>query len=186
MPLYRSFRFQLRLKPAQERTLRRWAGQLRWIWNRAIERQEERRKAGEKHASYYDMAAWLTAWRHAPETAWLADGPVQCQQHALQQLDRSYRQFFLGNRGKPRPKKRGRDPGFRFPDPTRAPFDPSTSRVRLPKIGWVRIRHSRPIEYAILNASVSTDGVKWYVSFECQLEETIPAANIQPTLGIDL
>jgi putative transposase len=40
------------------------------------------------------MAKWLTAWRNAPETAWLAEGPVHPQQQVLRRLEAAYRRFF--------------------------------------------------------------------------------------------
>ncbi len=63
-------RWVLRCKPAQQRPLRRWAGQLRWQWNPAPAEQRSRHARGEKHASHADMHAdmgkWLTGWRHCP------------------------------------------------------------------------------------------------------------------------
>jgi putative transposase len=83
----KAFRFALRAKPAQERQLARWSGQLRWIWNQALAEQRARHARGEKYASYVDMAKWLTSWRNAPATAWLAEGPAQPQQQVLKRLD---------------------------------------------------------------------------------------------------
>ena len=63
MSSIKAFRFQLRLQPAQERQLARWAGQLRWVWNHALAEQRARHARAEKYASYADMCKWLTAWR---------------------------------------------------------------------------------------------------------------------------
>lgn len=49
-----AYRFQLRCKPVQERSLRRFAGGLRWIWNQALAEQKARYVRGEKFASYVD------------------------------------------------------------------------------------------------------------------------------------
>lgn len=72
----KAYRFQLRCKPAQERAMRRFAGGLRWVWNQALAQQRERHERGEKFAGYAQICTWLTAWRHAPDTAWLAEGPI--------------------------------------------------------------------------------------------------------------
>ena len=84
------FRFQLRTKPGAERTLRRFAGSCRWVWNAAIAEQQRRREAGEKFSNYVAMAKWLTAWRHAPETAWLAEAPIHPLQQTLRRLEAAY------------------------------------------------------------------------------------------------
>ncbi len=59
--MLRAYCFQLRCKPAQERALRRFAGGLRWVWNRAVAEQKARYARGEKLAGFVDMAKWLTA-----------------------------------------------------------------------------------------------------------------------------
>ena len=92
--MLRAYRFQLRCKPAQERALWRFEGGLRWVWNQALAEQQARYARGEKFASYVDMAKWLTAWRNAPETDWLAEGPVHPQQQALRRLEDAFKRFF--------------------------------------------------------------------------------------------
>jgi transposase len=39
------------------------------------------------------------------------------------------------------------------------------AQVRLPKVGWVRFRLSRPLGGVVRNATVSRDGLGWHVSF---------------------
>lgn len=87
MSSIRAYRFQLRLRPAHAAQLRRIAGGLRWVWNQALAEQRARHARGEKYASYVDMAKWLTAWRNAAETGWLAEGPIHPQQQTLKRLD---------------------------------------------------------------------------------------------------
>lgn len=59
-----------------EAVLRRWAGCCRKVWNLALAEQQARRERGEQYAGYVTMAKWVTAWRKAPETAYLAEVPV--------------------------------------------------------------------------------------------------------------
>ncbi len=63
----RAYRFNLRTRPGVEALLRRYAGGLRWVWNQAVARQREAHAAGQKYASYVDMAKWLTAPRRPPK-----------------------------------------------------------------------------------------------------------------------
>lgn len=64
----KAYRYQLRLKPAQQARLVRWSGGLRWLWNKALAEQKDRHARGESYANYVVMAKWLTDWRHAPES----------------------------------------------------------------------------------------------------------------------
>ena len=63
--------------------MRRFAGSRRFVFNRALALQKECHKQGEKRLGYAGLCQLLTAWRHAPETAWLADAPVHPLQQAL-------------------------------------------------------------------------------------------------------
>jgi putative transposase len=116
MSSIKAFRYQLRSHSAQEAKLRRYAGMCRWIWNKALEEQRARHVRGDSYANYVAMAKWLTAWRIAPQTCWLAEGPIHPQQQVLKRLDEAYRRFFAKTGGFPKFKRYGQEPGIRFPD----------------------------------------------------------------------
>ncbi len=185
MSSIKAFRFQLRLKPAQKRDLKRWAGALRWLWNRALREQVARHARSEKYAGYAQMCQWLTVWRNAPETAWLAQGPVHPQQQALRRLDEAYKRFFAKKGGFPTGKRWGQEPGLRFPDPKQFTLDASAGRLHLPKLGWVRLRLSRPVTGDLRNVTVTREGDRWYASIQVEQAGVAPAG-LAPTLGIDL
>jgi putative transposase len=159
---------------------------LRWIWNAALAEQQARHKRGEKYANYVDMAKWLTAWRHAPATAWLAIGPMHPQQQVLRRLDKAYRRFFSKAGGFPKFKKFGQAPGIRFPDPKQFALDAPNGRIKLPKLGWVRLRQSEVVEGALRNITLSQEGVKWFASLQVEVNGPVPALGMAPSLGVDL
>ncbi len=182
----KAFRFQLRVKPGTERALRRFAGSCRWTWNAAIAEQQRQREAGEPFAGHAAMCQWLTAWRHAPDTAWLAETPVHPLQQTLRRLEAAYQRFFAGQGGYPKFKRRGQEPGLRFPDPKQFALDPVNARVKLPKLGWQRVRLSRPVVGELRNATVTRERGHWLVSLQVELPDVLAAADLTPTLGIDL
>ena len=189
--MYRCVRFQLRAKPLQETQLRRWAGQARWLWNRALHEQKTRYEAGQPYANYVAMAKWLTEWRNDPETAWLAQSPVHVQQQVLKHLDHAFQRFFANIKSGARPgypkfKRYGHEPGLRFPDAKQIQFDPGTQRLKLPKLGWVRVRQSKAIPGNIANATLTREGATWSVSLQYQVADVASAAGLAPTLALDL
>jgi len=184
--MIKAYQYQLRLKGSQTASFKRWSGALRWLWNKAIAEQQARRIRGEKYANYYEMAGWLTAWRNASATAWLADGPQGPQQQLLKRLDAAYQRFFKKAGGYPKFKRYGDDPGMRFPDAKQVAYDPTNERIKLPKVGWVRLRLSRPVEGVIRNISVRREGERWYASIQTLQGDVAPSVDLQPTLGIDL
>ena len=210
MTTIRAYQFVLREKPAQAKALRRWSSGLRWLWNRAIAQQQSRHAAGEKFANYAQMCKWLTDWRADAQTAWLADGPSQPQQQVLRRLEESYKRFFAKAGGYPKFKRRGDDPGIRFPDPKQFALDqvavgarhlPDQShlaqpdrldrwcnqgRIKLPKLGWIRLRQSEKVIGKIRNVSIRKEGSCWLCSIQVETASTAPAADLGPTLGIDV
>lgn len=164
---------------------------MRWVWNRALAEQQAARDRGEKYAGFARMCKWLTAWRGAEETRWLAEGPVHPQQQVLKRLDATFQTFFANVKagkkpGYPRYKKRGDEPGIRFPDNKQFDLDAANGRIRLPKLGWVRMRMSRQVTGELRNVSVTREGDRWYVAIQTLRPAVLPSADLAPTLGIDL
>ena len=86
-----AYKFELKPNGDQQRTMRRFAGSCRFVFNRALALQQERYAQGEKKLGYAGLCKRLTEWRNGPETAWLADAPVHPLQQALKDLERAYK-----------------------------------------------------------------------------------------------
>jgi putative transposase len=184
--MIKAFKYQLRLKGSQQANFKRWSGALRWLWNHAIGEQQARRARGEKYANYAEMCKWLTAWRNDSPTVWLAEGPLHPQQQTLKRLDAAYQRFFKKAGGYPKFKRYGDDPGMRFPDAKKVAYDPINERIKLPKVGWVRLRLSRSIAGEIRNVSVRHEGARWYASIQTLSADVATSSDLKPTLGLDL
>jgi putative transposase len=59
------------------------------------------------------------------------------------------------------------------------------AEVRLPKVGWVRFRWSRPLGGAVRNATMCRDGLGWHVSFGIATDTRPAASNGLPGCGVD-
>src|SRR3712207_1940616 len=95
---------------------------------------------------------------------WIRAVYVSCQQQALRDLDRAFANFFAGRARYPTPRKKGINETFRFPGreiETRR-LSGKWSEVRLPKIGWVKFRDTRPIRGNIQNVTVSGGADGWH------------------------
>ncbi len=75
---------------------------------------------------------------------------------------------------------------MRFPDAKQIAFDGVNQRIKLPKVGWIRLRMSRPAGGEIRNVSVSKEGEKWFASIQTLAADTAPSADLKPTIGLDL
>lgn len=59
------------------------------------------------------------------------------------------------------------------------------AEVRLPKLGWLRVRLSRAIGGTIRNATASRDGNGWYISFGVHTGRRSDVPNGKPACGVD-
>lgn len=161
---------------------RQFAGVCRLVYNLALEQRET---WGRRHRlNYVSQAADLTRLR--AEFDWVRAVYVSCQQQALRDLDRAFQNFFAGRAGFPRPRKRGFNDNFRIPGREIATkrLNAKWSAIRLPKIGWVKFRDTRPLRGALKNVAVCLDAGVWHVSFACEIEHEAPAPSPQ-VVGID-
>lgn len=76
MKRLQAFKFELQPNGEQARSMRRFAGSCRFVFNKALALQKENHEAGEKFINYVAMAKLLTGWRNCADTAWLSDAPV--------------------------------------------------------------------------------------------------------------
>ncbi|EJF4877290.1 transposase [Escherichia coli] len=183
MKRLQAFKFQLRPGGQQECEMRRFAGACRFVFNRALARQNENHEAGNKYIPYGKMASWLVEWKNATETQWLKDSPSQPLQQPLKDLERAYKNFFRKRAAFPRFKKRGQNDAFRYPQGVK--LDQENSRIFLPKLGWMRYRNSRQVTGVVKNVTVSQSCGKWYISIQTESEVSTPAHPSASMVGLD-
>ncbi|MDN0075484.1 transposase [Crenobacter sp. SG2303] len=185
MQRLQAFKYELMPTGEQQRDMRRFAGACRFVFNRALALQKANHEAGGKFIGYVAMAKQLTTWRHSAATVWLKDAPVHPLQQALKDLEKAYKNFFAKRADFPRFKRKGQSGNFRYPDPKQIKFDQANGRIFLPKLGWLRYRHSREAPGELRNVTVSLSCGKWFVSIQTrrEVEPTIPQGG---AVGIDL
>ena len=179
-------RFRVEFTNEQELFAERIAGACRAVWNTGLEQRRAYRQRG----------AWMNYPQQAGELAqakaehpWLSEVPGHCLQQALMDLDKACRSYGTF-RVRWRSSRRWR-PSFRFPEGTKMVvqrLNRRHARVKLPKLGWVRFRWSRPLDGAVIrSATLTRDGAHWFVSFLVEDAHTTPAAHAGPdtAVGVD-
>jgi len=189
-------RYRYRLSPelGQQVALARAFGCARVVFNDALAARESARQAGEPYLTDARLSARLTAAKATPGRAWLTEVSAVVLQQALADLNTAYRNFFAsrnGTRTGPKagkPKFRSRKDhrqAIRFTANARFKILPN-GKLRLPKIGDVRVRWSRPLPGEPSSVTVIKDSAgRYFASFVVQ---TAPGAlpGAEPMVGIDL
>jgi putative transposase len=138
-----AFKFELMPNGEQQRQMRRFAGSCRFVYNKALALQKEMYELTKRSHTRFQLDKLLTLWKQ--ETPWLSETPSHALQQALVDLDRAYTNFFKKRADFPKFHKKGQRSSFRESDPKCVTLDQGDSRIRLPKIGWMRYRNSREV-----------------------------------------
>lgn len=184
---FRGYTYALRPTPEQAATMAQFAGVCRLVWNLALEQRRDhwqryQARTG-NNLNYVTQARELTALR--VDVDFVRAVHVTPLQLTLKALDEAYRRAWKGLGGYPRPRKKGVHDAFSFAgrEIRVEKLSRRWSRVKLPKIGWVRFRLTRPIEGAIFQATVTRTVLGWQVSIGCRVDGDVPDNGL--TVGID-
>jgi len=184
MQRLQAFKFEMMPNGEQQRDMRRFAGARRFVYNKALDIQKANHESGGKYIGYVDMANRLPEWKK--EFEWLKESPSHTLQQSLKDAERAFKNFFEKRAGFPRFKKRGVGDSFRFPDSKQFEIDKANSRIKLPKLGWIRFRQSREILGTAKNITVSQSGGKWFASIQTEREVKHPVPEATTAVGIDM
>ena len=164
------------------------------VFNDALHARQEAYAAGLPYFTDAELSARLTTAKRAPERAWLAEVSAVVLQQALADLNIGYRNFFASQSGKRRgpkvalPRFRSRkDPrqAIRFTANARFKVLPN-GELRLPKIGDVPVRWSRPLPSEPSSVTVVKDAAgRYFASFVVETRPA-PLSRADSAVGIDL
>lgn len=190
MLVHKAHKIQLLPNNIQRMTFRQWVGTARWAYNWGLERKIKAYQETGKSPGAYTLSKKITVMKHSTYL-WLCDAPKSIPRTALRQLDAAYANFF--RRVKQYAKRKG-FPKFKSKKRSRKVFhlEPDTvriegKRIRLPKMGWVRM--TKPFRFGggrlIGTVAISERAGKWYVSLAVEIEVPEPIEN-QNRIGVDL
>ena len=166
MLVRQGFQYALRLKSQRETTLRRWVGCRRFVFNEALAHQRAEVAAGRKRPGYAALCARLPALKL--QYPWLSEPPAQALQQALKDLSKAWDAKYASKFGSPRFKKKGDGDTLRLPQDCR--YDAAAGMVHLPKLGAVRLRHSREALGSLKNVTLHQERGRWVASLQTERE----------------
>ncbi|WP_433465647.1 RNA-guided endonuclease InsQ/TnpB family protein [Spirillospora sp. CA-128828] len=179
-------RYRLQPSPVQEQALLEHCGHARFVWNLCIEQHACWRPGRGSAPGFAAQCRQLTQAR--AEFAWLQAGSVTVQQQALKDFHQAMAHFFAGTHRRPTWRKAGRHEGFRIvavkPGDVRR-VSRRVGQVKIPKVGWVRFRLSRPVPDTARSFRVTRDRAgRWHGAFAA-IPDPIPAPGTGKAVGVD-
>lgn len=197
--------YQYALKPTQQQVeiMTEWLNICRGVWNYALAERKDwygsrscRIDACSIRSEYIipadaprpNFALQCKALTEVKKTKpWLKTVQSQVLQQVLKQLENAFTSMWEQKRGFPRFKKSGRMRSFLFPQLGANPLN--GNRIKLPVLGWIKMRLSRPIPdgFELKQVRIVKKASGWYAMLSLQCDVNIP--DIMPhghSLGIDL
>ena len=107
---------------------------------------------------------------------------AQVLQNVINRVDKTYINFFNGA-GYPRFQGRNRYDSFTYPQ--NWGYKIIDNKLKLSKIGLIKIIQHRPIEGKIKTCTIKRDVDQWYVTFVCEVDN-IPLPPSNQSIGIDV
>ena len=179
-------RFRIEFTTEQAEYADQIAATCRAVWNTGLEQRRAYRRRG-AWISYHEQAHELADAKD--EHSWLAEAPGHCLQQTLMDLDKACRAH--GTFGVRWRSGRRWRPSFRFPEGKKILVEKLNrrhARVKLPKLGWVRLRLSRPLDGALIrSATLTREGQHWFMSLLVDDGKATPPLHAMPgsAVGVD-
>lgn len=185
-------KFRMYPNKEQERILNQWIGCARFVWNRFLEKNNERYKNEKKFVFYNEMNAQLTQLKKDQEYTWLNDAESTSLQQKLRDLEKAIKDSFPKNKN---PKKypyfkakKTDESGIRI---TNLYGHFQDGKIHLPKINTLFkvVFHEqlkgKPSSVTIIKDTCGCWFVSYVIEWDCDVEYVQPS-EVKSGVGIDL
>lgn len=171
--------------------IQRTFGCCRYVFNYFLaDRQEKYRTTGKSPTRFQQDKA-LTILKQ--EIEWLREPDKFALQSELQNLEFAFQNFFRRIRegikpyGYPQFKRKHADRKSYKTQMSHNNIEINATRIKLPKLGWVKCKVSKQIDGRILSATVSQNpSGKYFVAVNCTEVEFEPLPKTGAVVGVDL
>lgn len=187
MRIHKAYRYRLKPTNVQMALLTSFVGHCRFVWNKCWQINMERLKDGLRIMYYREMDFFSKLWKKSDEYGFLSECPAHCIQQKLKDLEKAFLDGFDKNQpNKKLPTKRRKSVHNSIRFPQRKHIEIEHSRIKLPKLGWVKFFNSRKLQGKVCNVTVSKHGNHWYMSVCVEQELTKPTTLPTSAIGIDV
>ncbi|EOU1841717.1 IS200/IS605 family element transposase accessory protein TnpB [Clostridium perfringens] len=198
--LKRAYKMEINPTDEQKSKIHQTIGVSRFIYNFYIARNKEIYEREGKFVSGMDFSKWLNN-EYIPnnqEMKWIKEVSSKATKQAIMNGDKAFRDFFKKAKGFPRfKKKKNQDVKAYFPKNNKTDWTLERHRVKIPTLGWVRLKEFGyiPVNSMVKSGTVSQKADRYYVSIlveerDIKISNSNTGMKISNTnnegLGIDL
>lgn len=156
----------------------------RFAYNWGLAEWKRQYESGLKPCAY-GVKKQFNSIKHQ-EFPWVSEVTKCAPEQAFLDLDRAFRNFFRNKKFRyPRFKKKGVRDSFLI---SNQHFSLAEGKVRIPKLGWVRMRESLRFQGKVLSATVSKEAGHWFIAITVEIPDAPECSDSQvySAVGVDL
>ena len=189
--LKRAYKIEINPTDKQKAKIHQTIGVSRFIYNFYIAHNKEVYEKEGKFVSGMDFSKWLNN-EYIPnnqDMKWIKDVSSKATKQAIMNADKAFRDFFKGSKGFPKfKKKKNQDVKAYFPKNNKTDWTLERHRVKIPTIGWVRLKEFGyiPTNSIVKSGTVSQKANRYYVSILVEENDTKVSKPTNEGIGIDL
>ncbi|MGE7852253.1 RNA-guided endonuclease InsQ/TnpB family protein [Bacillus paramycoides] len=184
--------YLIEIKPTNEQItkINQTIGVCRYVYNLYISKNKEMYESEGKFLSGYDFSKWLNNVYTKECDQWIKGVSSKAVKQAIMNGDKAFKRFFKGLSGFPcYKKKKNQDVKCYFPKNNKTDWTIERHRVKVPTIGWMRLKEYGyiPKNGIVKSGTICKSAGRYFVSVLCEFEETEMKPTLNQTgLGIDL
>ncbi len=186
--------YKYKIKPNKEQkcSLNNFFGAARFVYNWGLEQRTKSYKENGTKMTYVLQASELTKLKNQEEFKWLKESPNVVLQQSLRNLDVAFTRFFRKKSNYPNFKsKRTSNGAVKFISSVY--FDFEDWKVKLPKVGWVKLCQNRMFDQSVCKQGTCTVSKDKCGEYWCCINvddgkplPTRAKLNMDTAVGIDL
>ncbi|MGV1064755.1 RNA-guided endonuclease InsQ/TnpB family protein [Clostridium perfringens] len=171
----RAYKMEINPTDEQKSKIHRTIGVSRFVYNFYIARNKEIYEKEGKFVSGMDFSKWLNN-EYIPKNQdmkWIKEVSSKAIKQAIMNGDKAFKDFFKKAKGFPKfKKKKNQDVKAYFPKNNKTDWTLERHRVKIPTLGWVRLKEFGyiPVNSIVKSGTVSQKADRYYVSI--LVEET--------------
>ena len=187
----RAYKIEINPTDKQKSKIHQTIGVSRFIYNFYIAHNKEVYEKEGKFISGMDFSKWLNN-EYIPnnqDMKWIKDVSSKATKQAIMNADKAFRDFFKGSKGFPKfKKKKKQDVKAYFPKNNKTDWTLERHRVKIPTIGWIRLKEFGyiPTNSIVKSGTVSQKANRYYVSILVEENDTKVSKPTNEGIGIDL
>lgn len=181
----KSFKVQIFPNKEQQKLMFKSFGCARFAYNWALNRQKENYENGGKFIQDSELRKAFTKLKKQEEFKWLKEVNNNVCKQAIKDLCKAYKSFFKGISKHPTFKSKKKSKLSYYNDTFQIKFD--NYKVRLENVGWVKMAENIiPNNVKYLNPRISYDGIRFWLSIGCVIENVANKLPKTEPIGIDM